>query len=82
VIVALALICRGSYLSIIEFLRDLLGWRITIGTVHNLLHAAADQAGVINGAQNLSGIELHAAVRRPVVVETESYQPALLARLN
>jgi hypothetical protein len=82
VIVALALMCRGSYLGIIEFLRDLLGWRISVGTVHNVLHAAAEQASVINGALDLSGIELHAAVHRPVVVETESYQPAVLARLN
>ena len=56
VIVALALMCRGSYLGIIEFMRDLLGWPISIGTIHNVLHAAAEQAGVINGAQDLSCI--------------------------
>lgn len=56
VIVALALMCRGSYLGIIEFLRDVLGASISIGTVHNVLHAAAAQAGVINGAQDLSCI--------------------------
>jgi hypothetical protein len=63
VIVALALMCRGSYLGIIEFMRDLPGdrareggWPISIGTIHNVLHAAAEQAGVINGAQDLSRI--------------------------
>src|SRR5271156_1352801 len=56
VIVALALMCRGSYLGIIEFMRDLLGWQISIGTIHNVLHAAAEQASVINGAQDLSRI--------------------------
>jgi hypothetical protein len=56
VIVALALICRSSYLGIIELMRDLLGWPISIGTIHNVLHAAAEQAGVINGAQDLSCI--------------------------
>jgi hypothetical protein len=56
VIVALALMCRSSYLGIIEFMRDLLGWPISIGTIHNVLHAAAEQAGVINGAQDLSRI--------------------------
>jgi hypothetical protein len=56
VIVALALMCRGSYLGIIEFMRDLLGWPISIGTIHNVLHAAAEQAGMINGAQDLSRI--------------------------
>jgi hypothetical protein len=48
VIVALALMCRGSYLGIIEFMRDLLGASISIGTVHNVLRSAAEQAGVIN----------------------------------
>jgi hypothetical protein len=56
VIVALALMCRSSYLGIIEFMRDVLGWPISIGTIHNVLHAAAEQAGVINGAQDLSCI--------------------------
>jgi len=56
VIVALALMCRGSYLGILEFMRDVLGWSISIGTVHNVLHAAAEQARVINGAQDLSRI--------------------------
>jgi hypothetical protein len=56
VIVALALTCRGSYLGILEFMRDVLGWSISIGTVHNVLHAAAEQARVINGAQDLSRI--------------------------
>jgi hypothetical protein len=54
VIVALALMCRSSYLGIIEFMHDVLGWPISIGTILNVLHAAAEQAGVINGAQDLS----------------------------
>ena len=56
VIVALALMCRSSYLGIIEFMRDLLGWPICIGTIHHVLHAAVEQAGVINGTQDLSRI--------------------------
>jgi hypothetical protein len=56
VIVALALMCRSSYLGILEFMRDVLGGPISIGTVHNVLHAAAEQASVINGAQDLSCI--------------------------
>ena len=55
-IVALALMCRGSYLGIIEFMRDVLGASISMGTVHNVLRSAAEQAGVINGAQDLSRI--------------------------
>jgi hypothetical protein len=57
-IVALALICRGSYLGVIEFMRDLLGVSISIGTVHTVLQSAAQQAGVINHGQDLSGIRV------------------------
>jgi hypothetical protein len=56
VIVALALMCRGSYLGIIEFMRDLLGASISPGTVHTVLNSAAKQAGVINRGQDLSRI--------------------------
>jgi hypothetical protein len=59
---ALALMCRGSYLGIIEFMRDLLGRPISIGTIHNGLHAAAEQASVINGTQDLSRIRKGKAV--------------------
>src|SRR5208282_1509666 len=66
VIVALALICRGSYRGAIEFLRDLLGISISLGTVHNVLQSAARRAGVINHEQDLSGI--------PVVLHDEIFQ--------
>jgi hypothetical protein len=56
VIVALALMCRGSYLGIIEFMRDLLGSSISMGTVHNVLRSAAEQAGLFNRGQDLSRI--------------------------
>src|SRR4051794_3490820 len=56
VIVALALMCRGSYLGIIEFMRDMLGASISPGTVHTVLRSAAAQAGVINRGQDLSRI--------------------------
>jgi hypothetical protein len=62
IIVALAQMCRGSYLGIIEFMRDLLGRPISIGTIHNGLHAAAAQASVINGTQDLSRIRKGKAV--------------------
>jgi hypothetical protein len=56
VIVALPLICHSSYRGVFEFLRDLLGVSISMGTIHNLLQSAARQAGVINHEQELSGI--------------------------
>ena len=45
VIVGLTLICRGSYRGVIEFLRDLLGVSISVGTVHHVLQLATRQAG-------------------------------------
>ena len=64
VIVALPLICHSSYRGVIEFVRDLLGVSISVGTIHNLLQSAARQAGVINQDQDLSGIRvgLHAEI--------------------
>jgi hypothetical protein len=56
VIVALTLVCRSSYRGVVEFLRDLLGVPISIGTVHHVLQSATRQAGIVNRAQDLSGI--------------------------
>jgi hypothetical protein len=58
VIVALPLICHSSYRGVIEFLRDLLGVSISVGTIHNLLQSVARQAGSINHDQDLSGIRV------------------------
>ena len=56
VIVGLALICHSSYRGVVEFLRDLLGVPISIGTVHHVLQSATRQAGIVNRDQDLSGI--------------------------
>src|SRR3954464_3190112 len=58
VIVGLALICHSSYRGVVEFLRDLLGISISVGTVHQVLQSATQQAGVINCDQDLSGIRV------------------------
>ncbi len=58
VIVGLTLICRSSYRGVVEFLRDLLGLSISMGTVHQVLQSATLQAGVINRQQDLSGIRV------------------------
>src|SRR5208337_1634921 len=58
VIVGLTLICRSSYRGVVEFLRDLLGVPICIGTVHHVLQLATRQAGYVNREQNLSGIRV------------------------
>src|SRR5271166_3768875 len=56
VMVGLPLICRSSYRGVVEFLRDLLGVPISIGTVHHVLQLATQQASVVNHDQDLSGI--------------------------
>jgi hypothetical protein len=58
VIVGLTLICRGSYRGVVEFLRDLLGVSISVGTVHQVLEWATQQAGIVNHDQDLSGIRV------------------------
>jgi len=57
-IVGLALICHSSYRSVVEFMRDLLGLPVSIGTVHHVLQSATRQADIINRQQDLSGIRV------------------------
>ncbi len=57
-IVALVLICRGSYRGVVEFVRDLLGVTVSIGCVHDVLQAATRQASAINQGQDLSCIRV------------------------
>jgi hypothetical protein len=58
VIVALPLMCHSSYRGVIEFLRDLLGIPVSLGTVHDVLQSAARQADAINESEDLSGIRV------------------------
>jgi len=58
VIVGLTLICRSSYRGVVEFLRDLLGLPVSIGTVHQVLQSATQQADLINRQQDLSCIRV------------------------
>jgi len=58
VIVGLTLICHSSYRGVVEFLRDLLGLRVSLGCVHDVLQAATRRADIINRQQDLSGIRV------------------------
>ncbi len=58
VIVGLTLICRSSYRGVVEFLRDLLGLPVSLGSVHHVLQSATRQASAINHDQDLSGIRV------------------------
>ena len=54
----LTLICHSSYRGVVELMRDLLGVRISEGTIHNVQQAAARQAGAINRGIDLSPIRV------------------------
>jgi hypothetical protein len=58
VTLGLTLICRSSYRGVTEFMRELLGVSVSVGSVHDVLQWAARQAGAINRAQDLSGIRV------------------------
>jgi hypothetical protein len=55
-IVALTLICRGSFRGVLELIDDLLGVKLSLGHVHNVLAVAGVSADAINRAQDLSPI--------------------------
>ena len=57
-ILALVLICHCSYRGVVELMRDLFDLSISVGTIHNRLQAAAEQAAAINLAQDLSPIQV------------------------
>ena len=60
VVIALTLICHSSYRGAIEFLRDLLAVKISIGTVHNIHQDAIAKAQPHNQAQNLANVNIAA----------------------
>lgn len=54
----LTLFGHGSIRGVVELMRDMLGVRISDGTVHNVHQAAAQQAGFINCSQDLLSIRV------------------------
>ena len=58
VVLALLLICHSSYRGVLEFCRDLLGVRVSIGTVHNIVKAAVEQARAHNRRQDLANVDI------------------------
>ena len=56
-ILALILICHCSYRGVVELLRDLFDYTISIGTVHNQVGEAVQKARKINQSEDLSPIE-------------------------
>jgi hypothetical protein len=73
VTLGLVLICHSSLRGVIEFCRDLLAVPLALGTVHNILHSAVDQARACNQRPSLANIDIPALdeifqSRQPVLV--------------
>ena len=58
IVLALTLICHSSYRGVQEFMRDMLGVSISLGSVHKLHQLAIQRARDINQAQDLSCIRV------------------------
>src|SRR5271156_1743078 len=55
-VLALVLICHSSTRGVVELLRDLFDYRISLGTVHNIVHSAVPHARRISQQYDLSRI--------------------------
>jgi hypothetical protein len=59
-ILALVLIGHSPYRAVVELLRDLFDWNVSLGTVHNVVHSAVEPARAINRADNLASVRIGA----------------------
>jgi hypothetical protein len=57
-VLALVLICHSSTRGVIELLRDLFDYRISLGTVHNIVRGAVPQARGVNHQYDLSSVRI------------------------
>jgi hypothetical protein len=57
-VLCLVLICRGSTRGVVELVRDLFDYPISVGTVHNIVHSAVADARTINQQYDLSPIRI------------------------
>jgi hypothetical protein len=87
VALGLTLICHSSYRGVVEFCRDLLDVHLSVGWVHNIVHAAIDKARPFNANADLSkvayaGLDEIYQHRQPVFVaaDIESTYCFLLSR--
>jgi hypothetical protein len=72
-VLGLVLLCHSSYRGVVELLRDLFDYSMSVGTVHNIVQASVTPARAHNAAQDLSVIRIGAhdeifQARQPVLV--------------
>ena len=59
-VLALVFICHASFRGIVELFRDLLDTPICVGTVHNIVAGAVEQARKVNASDDLSAVQVGA----------------------
>jgi hypothetical protein len=59
-VLALVLIGHSPYRAVVELLRDVFDWRISLGTVHNIVSSAVEPARVISCGYDLGGVRIGA----------------------
>src|SRR3984957_2803563 len=57
-VVALVLICHSSVRGVVELLRDVFDYPLSVGTVHNIVHSAVTPARAVNQQYDLSPIRV------------------------
>ncbi len=72
-VLGLVLICHSSFRGVVEFMRDLLDFNISIGSVHNTLMDAVGKAKTVNATERLENVRVGAPdeifqARLPVLV--------------
>jgi hypothetical protein len=60
IVLGLILLCHSSFRGVVEFFTDVLGWPLSLGTVHNIVQAAVPTARVINNRVHLSAVRIGA----------------------
>jgi hypothetical protein len=55
-VLALVLVCHSSLRGVVVLLADLFAYRLSLGTVHNIVHSAVATARQVNVGEDLSGI--------------------------
>jgi hypothetical protein len=54
------LICHSSLRGVVELLRDVFGYHVSLGTVFNVVKAAVEKARTVNARQDLSNVRVGA----------------------
>jgi hypothetical protein len=76
-VLALVLVGHSPLRGVVELLRDLFDWHISLGTVHNIVSSAVEPARTINRDCDLAGVRIGAhdeifQANRPVLVGVDT----------